>query len=210
MISRKLLFASAVLFSAAIATTSPAQAWDKNWSGHHLVGHKSWVQNLTDEQKYELHRYLNYEHRQPCQSYREVPEGFKKCGCKIYYGSKDMKKSDKKLGRVIKSYTVYFDFDSARVTPTALNEIKKAVSDISDLSPNNVTVSGYTDSSGSSEYNKALSMRRANAVSDALTSRGVENRVLSKQAYGESNLAIRTNDGVKRAENRRVVIEFRK
>ena len=91
MIFRITILASALLFFAG--THSPAQAWETNWSGHHLVGYKDWSEKLTPEQKLELHRYLNYQQRQPCQAYREPPEGFVKHGCELHYGAKKEKKT---------------------------------------------------------------------------------------------------------------------
>ncbi|NWK94764.1 cell envelope biogenesis protein OmpA [Sphingobium lactosutens] len=67
-------------------------------------------------------------------------------------------------------------------------------------------VEGHTDSTGSASYNEALSMRRAQAVSDALVSGGMARPAMRVVGMGarvpiESN---RSADG--RRENRRVVI----
>ncbi|MBU0859490.1 MAG: OmpA family protein, partial [Alphaproteobacteria bacterium] len=76
--------------------------------------------------------------------------------------------------------------------------------------PREVTVAGHADKSGASDYNIALSERRAQAVSKVLTERGVANRVITQEAYGEAQPAVDTPDGVKLRENRRVVVEFLK
>lgn len=178
-----------------------------SWSGHHLIAHKSYINDLSKDQKMELHRYLNYEHREPCQNYRDVPHGFSLQGCELIYGAASTPREQ--LGKVVKTYTLYFEFDSSALTNASKSTLAKISRQIQKHDPDQVTVSGYTDTSGPSDYNKALSKRRAASVSKALNSRGVVNEVLKSRALGENNLAIRTNDNVRRAENRRVVVEFR-
>jgi len=71
-------------------------------------------------------------------------------------------------------------------------------------------VTGYTDSHGNVDYNQKLSYRREEAVSKALMMRGIKNQVLDREARGEYEQAVPTEDGVKNQENRRVVIDFRR
>ncbi|MEZ5853573.1 MAG: OmpA family protein [Hyphomicrobiaceae bacterium] len=62
--------------------------------------------------------------------------------------------------------TVYFDFDSAQITPKAkavLIELGKALAS-DDLSGRRFLVAGHTDAKGSANYNQALSERRAAAI----------------------------------------------
>lgn len=71
-----------------------------------------------------------------------------------------------------------------------------------------LTVSGHTDSRGSSEYNLELSHRRARAVADYLVEQGLFRQKIRKEGYGEekpvdSNL---TKEG--RSRNRRVEVEW--
>ena len=73
-----------------------------------------------------------------------------------------------------------------------------------------MTIAGYTDRSGTDDYNYDLSRKRAEAVSWALTNLGIPNRVLGQEAHGETNPAVPTPDGVKLEENRRVEVQFRK
>lgn len=208
MFSKNSIFSLLLLFGLM---SSPALAGEMSWSGHHSVAGKSYISSLSEDQKIELHRYLNYEHREPCQNYREVPSGFSRKNCKLYYGQckKSPVKADKKMGRVVKSFTLYFGFDSANLTQTSKSTLAKISAQIKKHSPDQVTVSGYTDTSGSAKYNEALSQRRAKAVSKALADRGIANKTLSSRSLGETRLAINTGNGVRRAENRRVVVEFR-
>ena len=72
-----------------------------------------------------------------------------------------------------------------------------------------VMVAGYTDLSGSDSYNQALSERRAYAVRDYLTARGVEASAISTQGFGETNPRVPTADGVRELQNRRTEITFK-
>ncbi|HEU4654027.1 MAG TPA: OmpA family protein [Steroidobacteraceae bacterium] len=67
-----------------------------------------------------------------------------------------------------------------------------------------IEVAGHTDSSGSDQYNQALSERRAQAVASYLASHGVKQQRLMTVGAGESH-PIASNDTEQgRAANRRV------
>jgi OOP family OmpA-OmpF porin len=67
-----------------------------------------------------------------------------------------------------------------------------------------VTLKGHTDSRGSAQYNKDLSLRRANAVKAYLVNKGIASSRLTCKAFGESS-PIATNDTKEgRSLNRRV------
>ena len=67
-----------------------------------------------------------------------------------------------------------------------------------------VTLKGHTDNRGAEQYNKDLSLRRANAVKAYFVNKGIAPSRLTCQAFGESN-PIATNDTEEgRALNRRV------
>lgn len=201
------------------ATTAQAQ----DFTSHHLVDEKPYeryAEQLPAEEKLELREYLDYEQREPCQNYQEIPQGFIKDGChlrrvepqKVTTTYVPMKEPEPqmKIGDVISDYEINFAFDSAAIEPAAGYTIDQIAEEIKEYKPGEVTVAGYTDTVGSQAYNADLSARRANAVSEALTEHGVENRILDEKAYGENDLAVETKDEVRLRENRRVVVEFRK
>ncbi|KRC81214.1 OmpA family protein [Sphingomonas sp. Root241] len=71
-----------------------------------------------------------------------------------------------------------------------------------------VDVYGHTDSTGSDSYNLDLSQRRASAVADYLTMRGVQSARLGTRGFGESQ-PIASNDTEEgKAANRRVEIKL--
>jgi hypothetical protein len=69
-----------------------------------------------------------------------------------------------------------------------------------------VTATGHTDTSGTEAYNMALSLRRANAVKDALVRLGVPAAAITTVGRGEQGLLVQTGDGVREPQNRRVEI----
>ena len=107
-------------------------------------------------------------------------------------------------------FTVYFDYDKSNLTPQASTLIQEAASRALANDIDTVVVSGNTDTSGSSAYNQALSERRARVVRDALIANGVSADSIRTEAYGETNPAKPTADGVREPLNRRseVVISF--
>jgi outer membrane protein OmpA-like peptidoglycan-associated protein len=71
-----------------------------------------------------------------------------------------------------------------------------------------VDVYGHTDSTGSDSYNLDLSQRRATAVADYLTMRGVQSARLGTRGFGESQPIASNDTEAGKAANRRVEIKL--
>ena len=71
-----------------------------------------------------------------------------------------------------------------------------------------INVYGHTDSTGSDQYNQALSQRRANAVSSYLATQGVSQQRMIAQGFGESRPVADNGTEAGRAQNRRVEIQI--
>lgn len=69
-----------------------------------------------------------------------------------------------------------------------------------------IEVAGYTDSTGTAQYNQQLSQRRAQSVANYLTSQGVAGNRFSTSGYGASNPVASNATAAGRAQNRRVTI----
>ncbi len=108
------------------------------------------------------------------------------------------------------NFTVYFDYDKSNLTPQASTLVQEAAARALENDVDTVVVAGNTDTSGGSAYNQALSERRARAVRDALIANGVPADTIRLEAFGETNLAKPTADGVREPLNRRadVMISF--
>ena len=103
-------------------------------------------------------------------------------------------------------YIVYFDWDRADIRPDAAAVIADVVADAATLGAPPISVTGHTDLSGSVDYNMGLSLRRADAVRDALIAGGVSAIQITTAGRGEAEPAVPTADGVREQANRRAEI----
>ena len=88
----------------------------------------------------------------------------------------------------VKEYTfedVHFDFDRYSLRPEAVRILDEAIRAMRDDASLRIEIEGHTCSIGTAEYNLALGERRATAVRDYLTSRGVTADRLRTVTYGE-------------------------
>ena len=105
-----------------------------------------------------------------------------------------------------RSYLVFFDFDSSRLTPEAKQIVASAAADALQGKTTRIDVTGHTDRSGSDRYNQALSVRRAESVRRELVADGVADSLIVTRGVGESDPLVPTADGVREPQNRRVEI----
>ncbi len=106
------------------------------------------------------------------------------------------------------SFMVFFDWDRSNISPVAMNTIVQAANTYKSGGQPQISTVGYTDTSGPRDYNMALSLRRANAVKDALVQQGVPSTAITVAGRGEDDLLVPTPDGVREPQNRRVVIQM--
>jgi len=84
---------------------------------------------------------------------------------------------------------VPFDSNSSTLTPQAsaqLAQLEIALNSAT-LSKDRFIVAGHTDSKGSAQYNKQLSLRRAEAVKSYLVSKGIDGKRLDAVGYGSEH-----------------------
>jgi OmpA-OmpF porin, OOP family len=108
-----------------------------------------------------------------------------------------------------RSYLVFFDWDKATLTPRAQQIIGEAAANSTKVKYTQIQVNGYTDTSGTPQYNQGLSIRRAQAVAAELVKDGVPKAAISIQGFGETHLLVPTGPGVREPQNRRVEIIIR-
>lgn len=104
------------------------------------------------------------------------------------------------------NFIVYFGFDSARLTDAAKGVLDNAVKQAKKMQDKQVIVSAHTDTAGADAYNEKLSMRRAVAVKDYMTARGIDAGRIGIDSRGETRPAVKTGDNVREGANRRVEI----
>jgi OmpA family len=103
-------------------------------------------------------------------------------------------------------YMVTFGLDGVSLSPEDRQVIAQAAADYRAGGAPQVTVTGYTDTSGPAEYNLVLSQQRAETVADALVEEGVPATDIVTIGRGEEDLLVPTADGVREPRNRRVEI----
>ena len=105
-------------------------------------------------------------------------------------------------------FIIYFDFDKDNLTPKAIatiNEIKQANET---WQPRRIILSGHTDLAGLNTYNEDLSSRRVDNVKNGLILSGISANKIEFNWLGERHPAIKTPDGKRKAENRRVEVHL--
>ncbi len=104
----------------------------------------------------------------------------------------------------ISSYLVFFDWDSAVLTPEALEIVRTAATSAGTLGSVRIELIGHADRSGPAIYNLGLSQRLADAVREQLIRLGIPEDAISTLAKGETEPLVATPDGVREPQNRRV------
>ncbi len=108
-----------------------------------------------------------------------------------------------------RSYLVFFDWDRADLTDRARQIIAEAAHNSTSVQYTRIEVNGYTDTSGTPQYNQRLSVRRAQNVAAELVKDGVPRQAISIQGFGETHLLVPTGPNVREPQNRRVEIIIR-
>jgi OOP family OmpA-OmpF porin len=101
----------------------------------------------------------------------------------------------------------FFDFDKYVLKPEGKAKLDDLVSKMSGINLEVIIAVGHTDSDGSDAYNQKLSVRRAEAVKDYLTSKGVEKNRVYTEGKGEKQPVADNKTKEGKAKNRRVEIE---
>jgi OOP family OmpA-OmpF porin len=105
-------------------------------------------------------------------------------------------------------FLVFFDWDKYNITPEGQRIIALAADHYKAGGRVQLTVTGFTDTTGSASYNQRLSERRANAVAAALERLGVPRSDMVVSGRGMNDLRVPTPPGVREPQNRRVEIVF--
>jgi outer membrane protein OmpA-like peptidoglycan-associated protein len=104
---------------------------------------------------------------------------------------------------------VFFDFDKATLKPAAQQELASVVQELQATPTLRVALVGHADATGSEAYNLGLSRRRAEAVRNFLTARGIAADRFQLAWKGESEPSAPNTTAEGRAQNRRVAITLR-
>jgi outer membrane protein OmpA-like peptidoglycan-associated protein len=120
----------------------------------------------------------------------------------------DLQAKQTERGMVMTLNDVLFDTGQATLKPGADRAVDRLAQYLKDSPGTQVIIEGHTDSVGSDDYNLALSQRRAQAVADALTTRGVSADRIQAKGLGKSYPVASNDTQAGRQQNRRVEIVF--
>jgi outer membrane protein OmpA-like peptidoglycan-associated protein len=107
-----------------------------------------------------------------------------------------------------KDLTIYFAFDKSEFKPDAktIHYFDESNAFLEQNSNSLLTITGYTDSVGSFEYNQDLGYRRAQSMQHFFESKGIVANKIRLKSKGESDPADNNNSEAGRANNRRAAI----
>lgn len=104
------------------------------------------------------------------------------------------------------STILYFPMNSDHLGDSAQGALAELVRYIKSAGNVTVNINGHADRVGSEQYNMDLSQRRARFVLGALKKAGIAEGMMKYFAFGETDPAVPTADGVAEPRNRRVEI----
>ncbi|HKX08282.1 MAG TPA: OmpA family protein [Stellaceae bacterium] len=105
-----------------------------------------------------------------------------------------------------RSFRVFFEFDKASLSREGERVVRDAANAYRRGGAARVEVTGYTDLSGTPQYDLGLSQRRAATVRAALVAQGVSANSITERWRGKDDPLVATADGVREPRNRRVDI----
>lgn len=105
---------------------------------------------------------------------------------------------------VLNENAVRFDTNKSTLTATAKANLDKLIPVFQEYADTNITIFGYTDSTGSAEYNLKLSGERAASVKNYLVAKGLAASRFSVTGLGIADPIASNDTADGRSKNRRV------
>ena len=110
---------------------------------------------------------------------------------------------------VIIQYILFFSSGTIKLTKESQKQLPFILKKIKGRLPCEISIIGHSDTKAGSEYNLALSLRRAIHVKNQLLAVGAPRKLLEVSSHGENDPMIPTGDNVAEPKNRRVEIFIR-
>lgn len=104
---------------------------------------------------------------------------------------------------------ILFDVNKTTIKKQAIPILEKTARKAKSKKATSVEIHGYTDNTGNPDYNKDLSKRRAAAVKNYLTRKGVKPEKLKTVGHGPKNPAATNRTQKGRTQNRRVILKLK-
>lgn len=99
-----------------------------------------------------------------------------------------------------------FERGSANLTPQAQSALSVLANELKAKPTSKIRVEGYTDDVGDFNFNKQLSLQRAETVKRFLIANGISANIIETEGYGELFPEVPNETDEDRAKNRRVII----
>jgi outer membrane protein OmpA-like peptidoglycan-associated protein len=109
-------------------------------------------------------------------------------------------------GVIVSLSGILFDVNRATLKPASQLTVAKLAGILMVFSNMNLSIDGYTDSTGSADLNMKLSMDRARAVYEFLLAQGIGGERMKYQGFGPENPVAPNDTESNRAKNRRVEV----
>jgi len=117
---------------------------------------------------------------------------------------KDLYLAPIEIGQVVRLNNVFFDFDKYNLRNESFVELDRVVQLLKENPGIEIEMSAHTDSKGADDYNYRLSDDRARSVREYIVSKGIDEKRIVSQGYGETK-PVSTNETEEgRQLNRRV------
>jgi OmpA-OmpF porin, OOP family len=117
----------------------------------------------------------------------------------------DLEKAE--AGTIAVLENIFFDLDKYELKDKSITELQKVVRFLSENPTVKVEISGHTDNQGAADYNKQLSLKRAESVANYLVQNGVDTKRIKMKGFGADKPIADNSTEPGRQKNRR--IEFK-
>lgn len=111
---------------------------------------------------------------------------------------------DSARGLIVNMSDVLFDVNQATLKPGAREKLSKVAGILLAYPDLKIRVDGYTDSTGTPEYNRDLSQRRADTVRGYLLKQGITADAVVSEGFGQDDPVATNSTAAGRQQNRRV------
>ena len=109
---------------------------------------------------------------------------------------------------VLDTSKLKFDFNSATIKDE-YNSVLEKLKNYIEAKNHKISITGYTDSKGTKEYNKELSLRRAESLEEKLIELGLSpDKIVETKGNGDNNPVASNDTEEGRAANRRIEVQF--
>jgi outer membrane protein OmpA-like peptidoglycan-associated protein len=122
----------------------------------------------------------------------------------------DIRLSDLSVGAKVSLSNIFFDFDDTKLRPSSKTELDRLVSFMKKNPNIGVEVTGFADAKGADDYNRKLSLGRAQSVVNYITGQGVEKSRLTATGLGaQTHVVVKSGkDPAGRESDRRVELKI--